>query len=36
LPFGGEDDCCHNVLRHYLGHVYHQFVFADNTYPPGS
>lgn len=33
LPFGGGDACYHNVLRDNLGQGYHQYVFADETYP---
>ena len=36
LPFGGGDDCFHNVLRDNLTQGYHQYVFANDTYPPNS
>ncbi|MEZ4868306.1 MAG: hypothetical protein R3C14_43660 [Caldilineaceae bacterium] len=33
LPFGGGDNCYHNVLRDNLGQGYHQYVFAADHYP---
>lgn len=33
LPFGGGDNCYHNVLRDHLGQGYHQFFFAEPQYP---
>ncbi len=33
MPFGGGDNCYHNVLRDNLGQGYHQYVFADDQYP---
>ena len=33
LPFGGGDNCYHNVLRDNLGQGYHQYVFAAGVYP---
>ncbi len=33
LPFGGGDNCYHNVLRDNLGQGYHQYIFAEDTYP---
>lgn len=33
LPFGGGDACYHNVLRDNLGQGYHQYIFAEETYP---
>lgn len=33
LPFGGGDNCYHNVLRDNLGQGYHQYIFAGETYP---
>jgi hypothetical protein len=33
LPFGGGDDCYHNVLRDNFGQGYHQNVFAQENYP---
>ena len=32
-PFGGGDNCYHNVLRDNLGQGYHQYVFAEESYP---
>lgn len=33
LPFGGRGACYHNVLRDNLAQGYHQYVFAEDTYP---
>lgn len=33
MPFGGGDNCFHNVLRDNLGQGYHQYVFARESYP---
>ncbi len=33
LPFGGGDNCYHNVVRDHLGQGYHQYVFVDDQYP---
>jgi len=33
LPFGGGDNCYHNVLRDNLGQGYHQIFFAETQYP---
>ncbi len=33
LPFGGGDNCYHNVMRDNSGQGYHQYVFARETYP---
>lgn len=33
LPFGGGDNCYHNVMRDNLGQGYHQYVFVGETYP---
>ncbi|MCP4140132.1 MAG: hypothetical protein GY755_07560 [Chloroflexi bacterium] len=33
LPFGGGDACYHNVLRDNLNQGYHQYIFAEETYP---
>ena len=35
-PFGGGDNCYHNVLRDNAGQGYHQYVFASATYPATS
>ena len=33
LPFGGGDNCFHNVMRDSLGQGYHQYIFASPVYP---
>lgn len=33
LPFGGGDDCYYNVVRDNLVQSYHQYQYADDTYP---
>ncbi len=33
LPFGGGDQCYYNVVRDNLVQSYHQYVYADSTYP---
>lgn len=35
-PFGGGDECFHNVLRDNAGQGYHQYVFTSSTYPAPS
>lgn len=32
-PFGGGDNCFHNVMRDNLGQGYHQYVYAGPSYP---
>jgi hypothetical protein len=34
LPFGGGDQCYYNVVRDNLVQSYHQYVYADDHYPP--
>lgn len=34
LPGGGGDGCYYNILRDNLVQSYHQYVYADETYPP--
>jgi hypothetical protein len=36
LPFGGGDSCYYNVLRDNLVQSYHQYAFAEATYPPAA
>lgn len=33
LPFGGGDNCFHNVMRDNLGQGFHQYMFVGDTYP---
>ena len=32
-PFGGGNDCYFNIVGDHLGQGYHQYIFADKTYP---
>lgn len=32
-PFGGGNDCYFNIIGDHLGQGYHQYIFADKTYP---
>jgi hypothetical protein len=34
LPFGGGTTCYYNIVRDNLVQAYHQYVYADDTYPP--
>lgn len=33
LPFGGGNNCFHNVMRDSIGQGYHQYEFAEEKYP---
>lgn len=33
MPFGGGENCYHNILRDDLGQGYHQYVFAGERFP---
>lgn len=32
-PFGGGNECYYNIVGDNLGQGYHQYIFADKTYP---
>lgn len=32
-PFGGGDECYYNIVGDHLGQGYHQYIFAEKSYP---